>query len=49
MQDPTIEHDGRVRETFERFEVGETMIGMIADPHTPDAWLQSNVFATVEA
>lgn len=35
--------DGRIRETYEEFAVGETTVAMIADPHLETAWIQSDV------
>lgn len=38
---------GFVRETYEEFEVGESVVAMIADPQAQDAWIQSDVTSQV--
>lgn len=35
------EFTGWVRETYEEYAVGETTVGMIADPENGHAWIQS--------
>lgn len=34
---------GLIRETYEEFQVGESIVAMIADPQAQDAWIQSNI------
>lgn len=38
---------GWIRETYEEFQVGETTVAMIADPHAQDAWIQSDIIHQV--
>lgn len=37
----------QIRDTYEQFLVGETVIAMVSDPVTPDAWIQSDVRAPI--
>lgn len=32
-----------IRETYEEFDLGDTTVAMISDPHVDDAWVQSDV------
>lgn len=32
-----------IRETYEQYEVGDSVVGMIADPENEYAWIQSDV------
>lgn len=38
---------GYIRETYEEFEVGASVVAMIADPQAQDAWIQSDITSQV--
>jgi len=31
-----------IRETYEEFDLGDTTVAMISDPHADNAWIQSD-------
>lgn len=37
------EVDGRIRETYEEYDLGGTRVAMIADPENEHAWIQSDL------
>ncbi len=40
---PDQEGQETIRETYEEFDLGDTTVAMIADPHVDNAWIQSDV------
>lgn len=37
----------QIRDVYEEFEVGNSIVAMVSDPMAQDAWIQSNVQAPI--
>ncbi|MFB6087449.1 MAG: hypothetical protein ABEJ85_02920 [Haloarculaceae archaeon] len=44
----TDDDGGEIRETYEEYALGDTRVGLIADPENASAWIQSDRTQTIE-